>query len=169
MVYNGHSLDNKRGSIMLTTLKSHYAESTIARIQARVADLGTIHAAKAQLGVSEADYRAMVEAASRKGAQSSGALNARERARLIRVLRAKGYVESVAVSERSRQIKANRTRDLGVIHMGKRALALDEAAYRKLIVKASGGVAKSSGLLGAPGRAKVIRALRERGFEYEPK
>lgn len=153
---------------MLTTLKSHYADSTIAHIQARAADLGTIHAAKSQLGMAEAAYRSMVRAASRSGAQSSADLNARERSRLIRALKAQGYVESAKVSERTKKIKANRLRDLGVIHMGKRALELDEPAYRKLVDKASGGVAKSSGLLGAPERAKVIEALRDRGFEAEP-
>jgi phage gp16-like protein len=152
---------------MLTTLKSHYADSTIAHIQARVADLGAIHAAKAQLKLSEADYQAMVKQASAGRFQSSAALDARSRARLIRMLKEKGYVESSALSERSKKIKANRLRDLGVIHMGKRALGLDEPAYRKLIDKASGGVAKSSGLLGAPQRAKVIEAMRERGFEFE--
>ena len=152
---------------MLTTLKSHYAASTIAHIKARAADLGKIHEGKSQLGLVEADYRAMVKAACKDRSDSSATLDARERARLIRALKAKGYVESQALSERSKKIKANRLRDLGIIHMGQRELGLDDAAYRKLVDEASGGVSKTSALLGAPARAKVIAEMKVRGFEFD--
>lgn len=151
---------------MLKTLKSYYADSTIAYIQARVADLGSIHAAKAQLGWGDADYRSMVKAACGARSDSSADLNARERARLIRAMKAKGYVESAALSGRSLKIKKNRLKDLGVIHVGKRALGLNDMAYRDLVDKASGGVARSSGLLKAPERALVLGEMKKMGFEF---
>lgn len=152
---------------MLKTFKAHYAESTIAHIKARTADLGRIHEAKAQLGLAEADYRALVKAACKDRSDSSADLDARERARLLRAFKARGYVETQALSERSQKIKANRQRDLGLIHLGQRELGLDDAAYRKLVVEASAGKSRSSALLLVDERAKVLGEMKARGFDHE--
>ena len=152
---------------MLTTLKSHYADSTIAHIKARAIDLGKIHEAKSQLNLSDADYRALVKKSCKNRTESSAYLCARERTKLLRDLKSKGYVEKQSLSERSLKIQANRLRDLGIIHMGQRALGIDDASYRKLIHRASGGVSKSSAMLAAPQRAKVIAEMKRRGFVFQ--
>lgn len=152
---------------MLKTFKAHYAPSTIAHIKARALDLGVIHAAKTQLALSEADYRTMVEAACSGRTDTSADLDARERARLMRAMKAKGYVESSVISERTKKMRDNRLRDLGLIHMGQRGLGLADRDYRDLVQKASAGKSRSAALLLVSERAKVLDEMKSRGFEFE--
>lgn len=149
---------------MLKTIKAHYAPSSIARVKARLADLGLIHAGKEQLGLSDSDYRAMVSAASKGRSESSADLLARERSRLIKALKAKGYVESTEISARAAKAQANRLRQLGLIHMAQRELKLDEKAYRSLVKTASGGKSASCAHLGAEDRLKVLAHMKALGF-----
>lgn len=149
---------------MLKTLKAHYAPSSIARVKARLVDLGLIHAAKEQLALSDTDYRAMVSSVSKGRSESSGDLLARERDRLIKAFKAKGYVEKTEVSARSTQAKIKRQRQLGLIHMAQRELKLDDQAYRALVKTASGGKSRSCAHLGATDRANVLAAMKAKGF-----
>lgn len=162
-MYNEASLEQPE-PLMLKTIKAHYAASSIALVKARVADLGVIHAAKEQLGLTETDYRAMVSAACKGRSESSGDLLSRERSRLIRALKAKGYVEKTEVSARAAQAQANRLRQLGLIHIAQRQLSLDQKAYRALVKTASGGKSASCAHLGAEDRLKVLAKMKALGF-----
>ena len=152
---------------MIKAIKSTYAQSTIVRVLARASDIGKIHEAKSQLALPEADYRAMVSTASRGATSTSADLDARQRARLLRALRAKGYAEPATPSEATIERRAQRLKDLGAIHMGQRALALDDAAYRSLVESASKGKSRSSAHLNAAERSKVLSAMKAKGFEFE--
>ena len=146
-------------------IKATYAQSTIDRIQARLKALGLIHEAKAQLGLSEADYRAMVSAASRGKTSTSAELDSRGRAKLLRAMRAKGYKESSELSEIGQLRRQKRLADLGAIHMGKRDLAMPEADYRALVVASSDGKSRSCAHLNSKERQRVIKAMKAKGFK----
>lgn len=62
------------------------------------------------------------------------------------------------------RIKA-RLADLGFIHEGKDQLGLDEATYRAMVSAASGALVTSSADLDARARAKLIKALKAKGYE----
>lgn len=139
-------------------LKAHYKPRTVSRIKARQLTLGHIHAAKAQLNLSEATYRNMVSEASKNVSESSADLDHRGRARLLKAMEQKGYVPAEP-SERSIELAKRRHADLGAIHIAAKALALPETAYRKMVKVASEGKTMTSADMNARERARLIQNL----------
>lgn len=152
---------------VLKNFKAHYAKRSIERVKARAADLGDIHHAKAQLGLSESDYRNMVEAASGGESRSAGELGAPARAKLIKALVKLGYVKPEQESERQMELRAKRLTDLALIHMGARALSLADARYRAMVKKASAGKSLTAALLLTSERARLLSAMKAGGFDLE--
>jgi hypothetical protein len=145
---------------MLKTLKSRYAVSTIGHILARTRDLGLIHEAKAQLGVSESAYGAMVSSASRGASQSSAELDARQRARLLRAMGKLGY-QAAEPSAKTVEQAARRKEELAAIHIAKSEIGVAESVYRELVVSASSGKTRTSALLNAHERKSLMSAIEE--------
>lgn len=146
---------------MLKTLKSHYVSSTIGHIVARSRDLGLIHQAKAQLGLSEAAYAAMVSTASRAASESSADLDARERARLLRAMAKLGYVASEP-SEKTLEREHKRKEELAAIHIAKSQIGLADGEYRDMVEQASHGKARTSALLNALERKSLMAAIEDK-------
>lgn len=149
----------------ITTLKAHYAPRTISRVKARLAALGSIHAGKAQLGLEEAAYRAMVSDASKQAATSAADLDFRGRHRMIKALKAKGYKDDAPPSARAQELRKRRLGDLGLIHMGVRALGMEDGQYRELVIAASAGKTRTSADMNARERSKLLAVMRKEGFE----
>lgn len=151
----------------ITRLKAHFAPRTVSRVKGRLAALGSIHAAKAQLGLDASAYRAMVRSASKEATDTAADLDARGRDRLIKAMKALGYKDDAPLSARAQELRDRRLADLGLIHMGARALALDDAAYRDLVQDASGGKTRTSADMNGRERSKLLGTMREQGFELE--
>ena len=151
----------------ITKLKAHYAPRTVAIVKTRLADLGSIHAAKTQLNLEEKEYRDMVKLASGGASDSSADLDTRARARLIKALQAKGYKEpdSTKMTPLQLERRAKRLEDLGFIHQGQRALGLSQEKYREMVKVASGGKTKTSADMNAAERSKLLGLMREMGYE----
>jgi phage gp16-like protein len=151
----------------ITKLKAHYVPRTVAIVKSRLADLGSIHAAKSQLDLSEEDYRAMVKVASGGASDSSADLDGRQRKRLIKAMEAKGYKEPDPKAMTADQLerRGKRLEDLGFIHQGQRALGLSEEAYRKLVAEASGFKTKTSADMNAAERSKLLAKMRALGHQ----
>lgn len=151
----------------ITKLKAHFAPRTVSRVKARLAALGAIHAGKAQLKMEDAAYRALVSSASKGASESAADLDFRGRDRLIKAMTALGYKADAPLSARAKELSDRRLADLGHIHMGARALGLDEAAYRDLVEDASGGKTRSSANMNARERSKLLGEMRSQGFELD--
>jgi hypothetical protein len=146
---------------MLKTLKSHYVSSTIGHIVARTRDLGLIHQAKAQLGLADGAYAAMVSSASRGASESSADLDARERARLLRAMAKLGYAPTEP-SEKTIERSQKRREELAAIHVAKSQIGIADGAYRDLVEKASHGKARTSALLNAHERQSLMAAIEDK-------
>ena len=150
---------------VLKTFKAHYAKSSIERIKTRATDLGDIHHAKTQLGLTENEYRDMVSAASSGASRSAGELSAVLRKKLIKALVKRGYVKPENESPRQKELRAKRLTDLALIHMGARALSLGTDPYKKMVKQASAGKSMTAALLLSPERAKLLAAMKAEGFD----
>lgn len=164
-MYNGSSNTPER-AMKITSLKAHFAPRTVSRIKARLAILGHIHAAKFQLGLSDSAYRAMVSTASKNTSESAADLDFRGRQRLLNAMAKAGYVEAEPTA-RSVALRQRRLADLGVIHVAARALGLQDADYRSLVVEASRGKTRTSADLNAKERSLLVASMRRQGFSME--
>jgi len=148
-------------------IKSTYAPSTIARLQARNEDLGRIHEAKAQLGLTERAYRKAIFTASKETTRTSAELDSRGRQRAIKAFVQLGYAPTESKASVAVDREERRKRELQAIHAGKRGLGLAENLYRDLIECASNGKTRSSADLNARERASVMKSMAGQGFQFD--